>query len=76
MKLSDVKERIDVYFESVTPKEIVCRLEVLGFEFSPCTADTWQVYVEHEADDNVHRVEPQILPTINFVEMVKRGDKK
>lgn len=53
MKLSDVKERIDAYFESVTPKEVVRRLEVLGFEFSPFFADNEQVHVEHEADDNV-----------------------
>lgn len=53
MKLSDVKERIDAYFESVTPKEVVRRLEVLGFEFSPYFADNEQVHIVHKADDNL-----------------------
>jgi hypothetical protein len=53
MKLPDVKERIDAYFESVTPKVVVRRLEVLGFEFSPYFADNERVHVEQEADDNV-----------------------
>ncbi len=53
MKLSDVKERIDAYFESVSPSEVVRRLEVLGFEFSPYFADNEQVHVEHKADDNL-----------------------
>jgi hypothetical protein len=53
MKLSDVKERIDAYFDSVSPSEIINRLEVLGFEFTPHFDDNSNVKVIRTADDVV-----------------------
>lgn len=37
MKLADVKDKIDAYFNTVNPKEIILYFEALGYEFEPVT---------------------------------------
>jgi len=37
MKLADVKDKIDAYFSTVDPKEIVKQFEALGYVFVPVT---------------------------------------
>ncbi|MCC6724996.1 MAG: hypothetical protein IT258_10835 [Saprospiraceae bacterium] len=46
MKLSDIKDKIDAYFDSVSPIEIVKRFEALGYEFEEIEEDN---YVELHA---------------------------
>lgn len=35
MKLSDLKDKIDAYFENLNPLDFIKRLEQLGIEFEP-----------------------------------------
>ena len=40
MKLEDVKDKIDAYFSTVDPKEIVKHFESLGYQFEDIVEST------------------------------------
>ena len=55
MKLANIKEKIDRYFETVSVDEIVNRFKELGYDFE-FVVDEYEVTAIHIADCNVKYV--------------------
>lgn len=57
MKFSDIKEKIDAYFDSVSPMDIVRQFEEMGYEFEPVSTD----FVICEVKEGLLKPQPNLI---------------
>ncbi len=67
MKLSDVKEKIDAYFDSVSPMDIVRKFEALGYEFEKIEEEN---AIEFHASKIKRTYKPFVSPKVEIVSIL------